>query len=171
MYKTEAMNLSQCEVRRLFDYNPETGDLVRKITVSSKGKKGQVAGSIGPQGYILIKINQVSYRVHRIIWLWLYGVFPKNEMDHINHNRADNRRINIREATHLINSRNLSMSKRNTSGTTGVHWCKGDKRWGALISVSCKRIFLGHYKKIDDAIQARGIAEKKYGFHKNHGER
>ena len=52
--------------------------------------------------------------------------------------------------------------KNNKSGHKGVHWCKSQGLWKALIYVQKKSIYLGGYHDINDAIKAREEAEKEY---------
>ena len=90
------------------------------------------------------------------------------EIDHINGDRYDNRIINLKEATTSENNRNRRITDRNTSGYVGV--VKQGDKWYAYIKVDGKKIHLGTYNTKDEAIQARKQAEKKYGFHENHGK-
>jgi hypothetical protein len=51
------------------------------------------------------------------------------EIDHINHNKSDNRKNNLRIVTHKVNQRNRSLSKNNKSGMSGVYWDKSKNKW------------------------------------------
>lgn len=84
--------------------------------------------------------------------------------DHIDRNPLNNRKENLRPATHTENARNSSISKNNTSGFTGVYMCKQNnwERWRAEICVNKNRIVLGHFIDKTDAIKARLEAEAKY---------
>lgn len=83
-------------------------------------------------------------------------------VDHINHNKLDNRMMNLRACEHKENIRNSKLSKNNTSGVSGVVWHKTQSSWQARIKVNYKTIFLGYFKKFDDAVAVRKDAEKKY---------
>lgn len=83
-------------------------------------------------------------------------------VDHINHQRSDNRRKNLRLVTYQQNSRNCSVAKRNTSGYTGVSWNIGKNRWQATIRIDGRLIMLGMRKELDDAIELRKQAEIVY---------
>lgn len=101
----------------------------------------------------------------------MLGRFPANETDHINHVKDDNRWINLREATRVINLKNQAMYCNNTSGTTGVNWDKQHYKWVARIYTNeGRRIFLGRFQDIAAAITARKAAEIKYEYHQNHGK-
>lgn len=82
--------------------------------------------------------------------------------DHKDRNALNNRRYNLRKATKHENARNLSLSKRNTSGVIGVSYYKPGEKWRAYIEYEGKFISLGYYCNKDDAIKARLKAEIKY---------
>lgn len=72
-------------------------------------------------------------------------------VDHANGNGLDNRRSNLREATHAQNSANSRLSRRSTSGLKGVTWYKRTSRWRAHITVGQQQRHLGYF---DEAIEA-----------------
>ena len=82
--------------------------------------------------------------------------------DHINRNELDNRKENLRKATHQQNSCNRSLRKDNTSGVTGVYFDKTNNNWYASITIFGKHIKLGTFANKEDAIKARLNAEVKY---------
>lgn len=83
-------------------------------------------------------------------------------VDHIYHKKYDNRRSQLRRANDLLNARNRVTPSNNTSGIKGVSWRKREQKWRAYITVNHKRIELGNYIDIEDAIEARKKAEEKY---------
>lgn len=121
------------------------------------------------EGYLSARILGRSYLAHRVIWAFHHGEWPSEQIDHINHNRKDNRIENLRLAPHDENMKNLKRNKRNKSGATGVCWKADKKKWRATIKVGDKHLHLITTIDKDKAIEARKIAEKKYGYHKNHG--
>lgn len=161
------MSITQERLKELFSYNPDTGLFIRLVSTAKKNKVGDVAGSID-NGYLRVKIDGSSYRLHRLSFLYMDGFMP-DEVDHINHIRNYNRWLNLREASDLDNSRNKSISKKNTSGVIGVSWFKDRKKWRSQIMVANKTIWLGQYSNFIDAITARKKAEVFHGFHENHG--
>ena len=104
------------------------------------------------------------------MWLYVTGKFPKNEIDHINHIKDDNRWDNLRDVAHSTNGKNQSMQVSNTSGVRGVYWYKNNQRWVANITVDGEKIHLGSYVQHHEAVNARKNAEVLYGFHTNHGD-
>jgi len=69
---------------------------------------------------------------------------------------------NVRWADKFTQARNTRKQKNNTSGIRGVSYEKGKNRYRAYISFESKRIFLGTFKNLDDAVKARKEAELKY---------
>jgi len=151
-------------------YYPDTGIFKWKINKQGNVKAGNIAGSLKADGYISIFFNGKAYKAHRLAWLYMTGSLPKHQIDHINHDRIDNRWINLREATTLDNNRNQSLRKNNTSGFTGVFWMKSRNKWIAQITVKRKDIHLGCFDDLSEAIAKRQTANVLYGFHANHGE-
>jgi len=87
----------------------------------------------------------------------------KNKVvDHINNNKKDNRRCNLREATRGQNNINIGVRNNNSSGYTGVFFNKNKNKWEARISIDGKDYRLGRYNNIQDAIDARHKGEIKY---------
>lgn len=144
--------LTQAELKQLFHYDPETGLFIRLTTVSSRANAGDIAGWKNNYGYLQITIHRKQYLAHRLAWLYIHGKFPDHQIDHINHNRSDNRLCNLRAVTHQQNQWNLSNQKSNISGYTGVYFYRNKYR--ALIGVSNKNITLGAFSTPQEAHQA-----------------
>ena len=161
---------TQSELKEALNYNPETGVFTWIISRGNGVKSGDVAGYIMLNGYASIRIGKISYLSHRLAFLYVYGRWPK-EIDHINHDKSDNRWVNLREVSKQENQRNRSMNKNNTSGVAGVGWDKKNNRWEAQIKAKGKSIKLGRFIDKFEAICARKSANNKYGFHENHGRK
>ena len=87
------------------------------------------------------------------------------DTDHIDLNKLNNTKKNLRFCSHAENNKNKAKHKNNKSGYKGVYWRKSSKRWLASILADGKKIFLGSYEKIEDAANAYNKAAEKY-----HGE-
>lgn len=120
-------------------------------------------------GYLQTSIDGKKHVVHRLVWLYVHGEFPPDQIDHINGVRTDNRIENLRVAPQIINAKNQALRSTNTSGRVGVGWYAKKSRWTAQICVSGRSINLGYFREFEDAVKARVDAEIKYGFHPNHG--
>jgi hypothetical protein len=97
------------------------------------------------------------------------GEFPKNQIDHINHIRHDNRLENLKEATNQSNHLNRPKQKNNSSGCVGVSLVKRTGKWRAYLTILGKTIHIGYFNTFEDAKLARLDANRFYGFHENHG--
>jgi hypothetical protein len=157
----ERVALTQDELKVLFSYNPETGLFRRKQWRSSNAVAGSVAGTIHTKGYIAIWINGRRQMAHKLAWLYVYGEWPPDTIDHINGVKSDNRIANLRIATNAQNQQNLRHNAANTSGMIGVVWNKSLKKWQAQIGLNKKKIYLGVFCSFDDAVSARRKAEEE----------
>jgi len=153
-------NLTQQEIHYFIDYDPTTGICRWKNPLSPRVHKGDIIGCANKSGHLRIVLNNQHYLLHRIIWLYYYGVFPTYNLDHINQNPSDNRIDNLREATKQCNARNCPNPKNNTSGVKGVVWNKANNNWRVGMHVNWKHINLGSYKVFDDAVCARLAGEQ-----------
>ena len=151
--------LTQELLRHLLDYNPDTGVLTWRAKPSQVVKIGQQAGTRRTDGYLALQINKQKMYAHRVIWLHVHGVWPQEEIDHINRNRADNRLVNLRAATRLENSHNTGKPATNTSGHKGVTFHHRNKQWQVQLSANNKTFYVGQFAQLTDAVQARAIAE------------
>ena len=167
--QTKQKALTFTQAHKLFEYDPDTGALLNRVHRHRKARAGEEAGFINVRGYRVVKINNYVYKAHRIIWFMQYGDWPVDQIDHIDHDKTNNRIKNLREATNRENSRNQKLSIRNTSGIIGVCWDKWANKFLATIRVNGKLIHLGRFDDISSAAKCRNDAEVKYGFHENHG--
>ena len=160
--------LTSERLKELLHYDPSTGLFIRKTKVTGSVNIGDIAGH-GVHGYIVIEINSMPYRAHRLAWLYVYDVWPKEYIDHVNHIRDDNRITNLREVTRTLNQRNRTKRKDNKSGMTGVYPYGVSGKWGVNIGDDGKQVYLGCFFDKFEAICCRKSAENKYGYHENHG--
>ena len=155
------------EANSMFRYEPSSGHVYWKV-----GKfAGRRAGSLHKTvGYRQINTGKKYVYEHRVIMLLVHGSLPKGiQVDHINHDRSDNRLENLRLVTHTENGRNAKKISTNTTGVTGVTFCKLTGRYQAQMHMKGKCKYLGQYDTLEEAATARLEAEIKYGFHENHG--
>lgn len=157
-----SVKLTQKRLIELLDYDPLDGIFTRKHGIGSGGK-GYPAGCI-KEGYIYIGVDGNEYAAHRLVFLYVDGFMPEDgiDVDHIDRNRENNRRSNLRLASRQCNARNSTIRKSNISGVTGVS--KYGDFWKARIMVSYKDKYLGQYNHFDDAVKARWDGEVKYNF-------
>jgi len=142
--------LDHARLLHLLDYDTESGNFYRKQTLG-KCIVGQTAGTKNGCGYLIVWVGGERFLAHRLAWFFVHGVWPENDIDHINGVRTDNRISNLRKATRAQNSMNTKLSIRNTSGLKGVSWHPRDKYWRARCSVNGKQNELGRFKTKDEA--------------------
>ena len=117
--------------------------------------------TLSTDGYAISSSGKFkNKRLHRVI----LGCETDKQIivDHIDRDRLNNRKINLRVVTNHENSFNQSKRKNNKSGIIGVCWWERDQNWMAQIKYNYKRYFLGYYNNFDDAVRARLRAELKY---------
>lgn len=116
--------------------------------------------TLGKRGYVVTKNGATLH--HAIIGKPNKGMV----VDHINRDKLDNRKENLRFVSYYENAQNISKQKNNTSGYRGVWYRKDTGKWSADIKVNYKKISLGCFEKIEDAAIAYNMAAKRY-FGKN----
>lgn len=177
--------ITQDRLKQLFQYDPEQGVLIWRERPRDDFKttpayyvfksrwEGKVAGHIEAQGYRKIGVDGQIQVAHRLIWCFVFGEwvsYPQFEIDHVNGDRADNRIQNLRKCTKSMNQRNGSMRVNNKSGVIGVNWKSKQKVWVARIWDGPHHKFLGNFKELDEAKEARAKAERELGYHSGHGK-
>lgn len=160
-------SLTQEDLKELLDYDSNTGIFTwkKKSTAASRIAIGSFAGGANPKyGYIEITINRVLYKAHRLAWLYVYGTWPKNQIDHINGIRTDNRIENLRDVTRRKNQQNRPEHRR--GHLVGTSFRKDLKQWQATIVINKKKYHIGYYKtanKAHDAYKAMNWILKEVG--------
>ncbi len=174
-------DLPQSVIRQYLDFQPETGLLVwrerphhmfetnRRCSAWNARYVGKPAGSINSGGYFDIRLFDLLHRAHRLAWIHAVGPIGQLQIDHINGVKTDNRIENLRVVTQLENGKNQRLGVNSTTGICGVCWDKQHKKWRAQIVVQGQRILLGVFTDIEEAASVRREAEKRFGFHPNHG--
>lgn len=135
------------DAKDFFSYDPETGIITR-----NRSKRTDTIGEVSTflhNGYLSIYGFGRLIRAHRLAWVLMTGEWPKNDVDHINRDRTDNRWCNLREATRSDNLRNTPVRKTSRSGYKGVEIRDG--KFCAYISVNNKKIHLGAFDNPIDA--------------------
>lgn len=174
-------SLEARDVQELLDYDPDTGELTwrwrgRKWFLSEWGwprwntrYAGKAAlAYVDVNGYRSARILNKNYRTARVIWLWVTGSWPDGQIDHVNHDRVDDRWCNLRDVTNQENGKNQSLPSNNRSGVRGVGQ-RENGRFVAYIYVDKRKMGLGTYDTLIEAVEVRKLAERTYGYHENHG--
>ena len=162
--------ITEKQLKDVLNYNPETGIFTWLTRPSNSIHIGDIAGGLHHTGYIHIRINGKKYSAHRLAWLYTQGQWPKDQIDHINGIKDNNKLSNLREATSSQNNANSNMRCSNKSGRKGVYWHKGKGMWAAQITTNSKVKRLGTFTCKDKAYAAYCKAADKYhGKFANYG--
>jgi len=151
-------NLTQDDVKKMFEY--KDGNLYWKTTKKTN-LLGKRVGYLQSNGYTRVNIKNKPKYLHRLIFLYHYGHWPSQQIDHIDGNPKNNRIENLREATNAQNNYNKTKCDRNTSGYKGVSWSKAANKWESYVTIDGKRKYLGIYENIQDAAKVASNARKK----------
>ena len=143
--------ITQNRLKQVMSYDENTGIFTWINPTSRRVTKYSKAGVLNPSGYIFIKVDNKRYSAHRLAWLYIYGDFPKNNIDHIDGNPSNNVISNLREATQQQNLYNTKKPSTNTSGYKGVHFHKSSRKWRAVVSVNNYPKHLGLFKTPEEA--------------------
>jgi len=154
-------DITQEILKSLLDYNPDTRVFIWRVKPRYKIEIGSIAGGVTDEGYRRIRIRGKFYKEHRLAWLYVFGKFPDNMIDHINRNRADNRICNLRDVSGSVNQHNCKTRTDNTSGVKGVYWHKATQKWCAYIILNNKQKHIGLFITMEEAVVARQAAEKQ----------
>lgn len=151
-------------VRGLLAYDPKTGVFTWRFGASNV-PAGSVAGSKNGSGYVLVRVKRCQVYAHRLAWFYVFGSWPKEQVDHINGKRGDNSIGNLRLASQSQNTCNGVLRSTNTSGYRGVSWSKDKNKWVARIVKDHKQHVLGYFASKEEAYYAYLAAARKL-----HGE-
>lgn len=153
-------NLTQEVLKENLNYDPNTGIFTRRHSFRVC-TAGDVAGfSNGKKNYIRIKLLGDRFLAHRLAWLYVYGTWPENQIDHINCDKTDNRICNLRVVNQFENMQNrISPPLRNTSGYLGVS--KHRKKWRAQIRANNVHINIGTFATPEEAHNAYLEAKRR----------
>lgn len=150
--------LTQARLKELFDYDPETGVVTRRRS-TTKSPAGSPVGSKVGAGYLGTFVDGRRQLIHRIVWVYIHGVWPPHDIDHINGVKADNRLANLRLATRSENQHNMRDRKNNTSGFVGVRRSDSASAWSARITVEGREIHIGCFSTAELASAAYQAAK------------
>lgn len=157
-----------------FTYNPETGDLIWKDREESQFKRpkdwltflgkhaGKRAGCLAKtkwNAYVLVGVEGVLYKGHRIIWEMHNGPIPEGMViDHVDGDGLNNRLSNIRICTQAQNMCNRAPIGNNPFKYKGVSWDKVRSKWVVTVSIKGKYTYVGAFLCIHDAAETYNTA-------------
>ena len=116
----------------------------------NKRNAGKIAGTPDKDGYIMVRINGRSYKAHRLAWLMSHKELPRDNIDHVNGRRDDNRIMNLRQASQAQNTHNSSGWRKKDLPKGVQRRCDG-KAFVARIMVNGVFRHIGSFQSIEDA--------------------
>ncbi len=154
-------------LKELLDYDQDTGFFTWRTLRPGRSPMGGIAGSVrkNPKdpcfGYRFIRIDHFRTGAHRLAWFYVYGRWPKGDLDHRDMVRDNNRISNLREATRGQNMANAKRPRHNTSGYKGATFNRQSGRWTAQIQYNSKNLVLGSFDTAEEAHEAYCQAGKR----------
>jgi hypothetical protein len=157
--------------RKVTDFTNSTANEASRLCAAWNARwAGKQAGGDHPQGYISIRVGGEKILAHQVAWIYMTGVLPKADIDHINGNKKDNSWVNLRLATRSQNKANVRKPITNSSGYKGVSYSNTAKKWVAQIGVDGKTFVLGYFLNPIEAHAAYvAAAERYFGVYANAG--
>jgi len=152
-------------LRRILDYDKETGVFTWRVDKGYSVKAGSVAGSKsakkGTKTYWEIGIDSRQYFAHRLAHLHVTGEWPQSLVDHEDGDGLNNAWSNLRPASQATNQHNRkSAQKGSTTGVMGVVALASGK-FVAKIKVNMRRIYLGTFATVEEAGAAYLAAKRE----------
>ena len=168
-------DLTQEYLKECLDYNKDTGiftwkhrplshfNTLRSCNASNTKCAGKKAGAQHKNQYVRIEINSIPYRAHRLAWFYEYGIWPVEDIDHIDTVKYHNWITNLREATNAENGQNRVKAKidNKSTGLLGVRPVMGSKTFYAQITINKKKLHLGCFKTPELAHEAYVKAKRE----------
>lgn len=112
--------------------------------------------AVDKHGYVCSMIKGKLRKMHKMIM----RNTEYDTVDHINRNKLDNRKENLRYATYAINAQNRTLLSKNKYGCPGI--TKNHNRYVVTIGINGEKHYIGNFKTVEEAIKARKEAEEKY---------
>ena len=161
--KDNEKKLTAAMVRRIFSYDPETGSLTwrEKSHPMSNQVVGREAGCRRNKGYRFVGVGKRRYFCHRVIWLWMTGSWPLNQLDHRDGDGGNNRWANLREATQAENNENLKCFVTSRTGYPGIRYRPEMDKFQVRVTKAGVTHHLGSFKSLDEAIAVRRTEKEK----------
>ena len=169
--------ISVLELKKYLRYDDERGcliwnerdshDFVNVAAYVSWNKRfaNKVVGSKNTNGHVVTRVKNVPVLVHIAVYAIVTGEYPNDEIDHIDHDKTNNRMNNLRVVSRVDNSRNMPKRIDNKTGETGVFFDKSRSKYVAQVGGRN----LGRFNTVNEAAVVAKEARLVSGYHQNHG--
>lgn len=143
-----------------------------KTRKGSHIKIGESLGTKVSNGYFTLCVGTKNYLRSRLVWLWHYGDWPVDQIDHIDQDPANDRIENLRDVSNTENGRNRKLYASNKTGFVGVSYNKALGKYVSHVTINYKYIHLGFHSSPEEAFAARQkylATQPNLGFTMQHG--
>lgn len=145
----------------MLNYDPASGVLTWRNKIGRKVRAGTVAGHKDRSGYVRLCFDGKRYQAHRLAWLLFHGSWPNAEIDHIDGDRSNNRIVNLRSVSNMMNTQNQRHAHTNNKlGILGVR--KHREKFQSAIRLGGRLFHLGSFANPEAAHEAYVVAKRKY---------
>jgi hypothetical protein len=155
--------LTQKHLKERVEYDCGTGTFrwKNKNPRAMSVKNGEIAGHNSGRRMRRVCLDGKHYLLHRLAWLFMYGSWPKHQIDHINGDRSDNRISNLREANNSQNQANMKAKSNNRLGIRGIGYRRGKFIVQLRKDGICTRAY---FRKLENAeLFAREVSKALHG--------
>ena len=152
--KPDELKLSHEYLLEILEYFPDRGKFVWKVNPRNRICVGKEAGSKKKSdNRYYIMINKTSYLRSRLAWFYTHGVWPKNDIDHRNRIKDDDKIENLREATRQENTWNRVYKNKKHNLPRCI--LMNGKKFQVRVIHETKDKYLGLFANLDEAIKCR----------------
>ncbi len=157
--------LTQASLKARLNYDPITGVFMHKTLPPMKARRTKLnearAGYFNGR-YNVIGICGKSYLSHRLAWLYVYGKWPSNKIDHIDGNPLNNAIANLRDVTQTVNLQNQKRANSTNKSSRLLGSYRNRQRWMSRITVNGKDVYLGNFGTKEEAHAAYIKAKRTF---------
>lgn len=168
-------NITLTEINQLLVYSESSPTLLRWVASRNSGK---VAGCLHHTGYYIVKIKNIRFKVHRILYQMYHNIEDLGEIkiDHIDNDRTNNKKDNLRESNNSTNMWNRSIGRNSKTGIKGIQlrsYKNGTKYYNAQVLKDYIR-YSKRFKYTQDGLEKakqwlENMREKLHGEFRNSG--
>ena len=151
--------ITTARLNEVVTYDPNTGVFRWRKKITSKVVVGAVAGCTRKDGYVVLRIDRVTYYAHRLAWFYMTGEWPPEDVDH--KIGKSNEWANLRKCSRTVNMQNVRAARKsNPTGLLGA--IRHRNRFIAVIRVGGQKLRLGSFDSAQAAHEAYVAAKRRY---------
>ena len=154
------------QLKEALTYNPETGVFARASRRRGCRMSDKVGHVSSKDGYRRVYVDRKMYLAHRLAWLYVFGVWPAGDVDHIDGVRDNNKIKNLRDCSRAENKQNMAEAQsNNTCGLLGASFNKRRGNYQAQIHAGGVTHYLGSFSTAQEAHEVYLSAKGKLHTH------